>query len=130
MPGIKKLQRIQAGFEATPGTAVVATSRWRGMGTTLEDKRKLEIIDELIGIMGGADRTIITQNLGGLALSATPATPEQCQYLFVWGMAGPKTGVADGVGTGKVYTNTIPTTATPTPTPGTFETGDNREQEV
>lgn len=129
-PGIKKLQRIQMGFETTPGTVVVATSRWRGVGTSLDDKRKLEIIEELVGFMGGVDRTVITENIGGLALSATPATPEQAPYLFCWGMAGPKTGVADGVGTGKVYTNTIPTTATPSPLASSFETGDQREQEV
>lgn len=128
-PGIKKLQRIQMGFETTPGTTVTASSRWRGMGSTLEDKRKVEIIEEMVGIIGGLDRTAITQNLGGLSLAATPATPEQAQYLFCWGMGGPKTGSADGAGTDKIYTNTIPTTAAPTTISSTFETGDNREQE-
>jgi hypothetical protein len=128
-PGIKRLQRIQFGPESTAGTKVLATARWRGMGTALDDKRKLEIIDELVGIMGGVDRTVVTQNLGGLALSAVPATPEQLQYLFVMGMAGPKTGSADGSGSDKIYTNTIPTTAGVTPTPYTVETGDDKEQE-
>lgn len=129
-PGIKKLQRIQMGFETTSGTVVPATTRWRGQGNSLEDKRKLEIIEELVGFLGGVDRTVIASNLGGLSLAATPATPEQFQYLMVWGMAGPKTGVADGVGSGKIYTNTIPTTSNPTAVSSTFETGDNREQEV
>jgi hypothetical protein len=100
------------------------------MGGFLDDQRKLEIIDEMAGYLGGLDRTVIVENLGALSLAATPMTPEQVQYLFVMGMGGPTTGSADGVGTDKIYTNTIPTTAQPTTTSYSVEGGDNREQEV
>lgn len=129
-PGIKRLQRIQLGKETTAGTLVAATARWRGTGATLSDDRKLEIVDELTGYMGGVDRTIVTQNMGGLALSETPITPEQAQYLFAMGMGGPTTGATDGPGTDKVYTNTIPTTAGVTLQSYTVESGDDRQQEV
>ena len=129
-PGIKRLQRIQFGKEVTAGTLVAATARWRGTGATLSDDRKLEIVDEIVGFMGGTDRTIITENMGGLTLGAVPATPEQAQYLFAMAMGGPTTGAADGVGTDKVYTNTIPTTAGVTLQSYTIETGDDRAQEV
>lgn len=99
------------------------------MGTSLDDQRKLEIIDELVGYMGGVDRTIITENLSGLSLSATPCTPEQLQYLFAAGMGGPTTGSADGAGTDKIYTNTLPTTANVTLKSYTLETGDDKESE-
>lgn len=126
-PGIKKLQRIQFGKEVTPGTKVLATARWRGMGSTLTDDRKVEIVDELVGYMGGVDRTIITLNTSGLALAATPITPEQLQYLFAMAMGGPTTGASDGVGSDKIYTNTLPTTANVTLQSYTLETGDNKE---
>lgn len=128
-PGIKKLQRIQFGKETTAGTKVVATSRWRGMGTSLEDGRKLEEQEELVGIIGGVDRTAIVMNQGKLALSATPATPEQFQYLPVMAFGGPTSGASDGTGSDKVYVTTIPTTAQVTTTSYTVETGDDREQE-
>jgi len=111
------------------GTKVVATARYRGMGASLDDQRKLEIIDELVGIMGGVDRTIITQNLSGLTFAPAPCTPEQIQYHFAAAMGGPTTGAADGAGTDKVYTNTMPTTANATLASYTLETGDDKEAE-
>lgn len=129
MPGIKRLRRVQLGKETVSGTLVPATTRWRGMGETLDDQRKLEIIEEMVGYMGGVDRTIITENMGGLTLSPTPATPEQFQYLWAMAVGGPTTGVADGSGTDKIYTNTIPTTANVTLKSYSLETGDDREQE-
>jgi hypothetical protein len=128
-PGIKRFDRIQLGKETTSGTLVPATTRWRGTGAALEDQRKLEIIDEMVGYMGGVDRTIITQNMGGLTLSPTPATPEQFQYLWAMAMGGPTTGAADGAGTDKVYANTIPTTANVTLKSYSLEGGDDKEQE-
>lgn len=127
MVGIKRLQRIQLGKETTPGTAVVATTRWRGMGATLDDQRVVEEIEEMMGIIEGADRTVITQLLGGIELAETPATTEQLQYLLAMGLGGPVTGSADGAGTDKVYTTTVPTTAKPTLVTYTIEGGDDFE---
>lgn len=127
--GIKKLQRLQFGKESVAGTAVAATMRWRGQGNMLDDQRKVEEIEELMGIIDGADRTSIVQLLGMVELAETPLTPEQAQYLLVMAFGGPTTGSADGAGTDKIYTTNVPTTAVPTTTPYTVEGGDNFEVE-
>lgn len=129
-PGIKKLQRIQLGKETTAGTAVAATTRWRGAGAMLDDQRKIEEIEELVGIIDGADRTVVVQLLSMIELAPIALTFEQLQYLLVMGFGGPTTGTADGAGSGKIYQTTIPTTAVPTAVPYTIESGDNVEQEV
>src|SRR5574342_295378 len=127
--GIKKLQRIQLGKETVAGTAVVATTRWRGPGAMLDDQRVIEQIDELIGILNAADRDAVVQLLGMWNIAETPCTPEQLPYMLAMGMGGPVTGAADGVGTGKIYQTTIPTTAKPTLVPYTLEGGDDHEVE-
>jgi hypothetical protein len=127
--GIKRLQRIQFGKESVAGTAVVATTRWRGAGNMLDDQRKVEEIEEMIGIIDGADRDAVVQLLGMIQLNEVPMTPEQFQYLLVMGIGGSTTGSADGGGSGKVYTTNLPTTAVPTAVPYSIEGGDNFEVE-
>jgi hypothetical protein len=96
----------------------------------LDDQRMIEIIEEMIGLIEGADRDAVVQTLGMVQLADTPLTPEQFQYLLVMGFGGAVTGSADGVGTDKIYTTNIPTTAVPTAVPYTAEGGDNLEVEV
>ncbi len=127
--GIKRLRRIQLGKEVTPGTAVATTTRWRGGASMLDDQRKIEEIEEWIGIIDGADRTAVVQLLGMLALDEVPATAEQFQYLPVLAFGGSVTGSADGSGTDKIYTTNIPTTAKPTAVPYTIQGGDDFEVE-
>jgi hypothetical protein len=127
--GVKRLQRIQWGKEVTPGTAVAETTRWRGAGAMLDDQRKIEEIEEWMGVIEGADRTAVVQLLGMLNLADTPATPEQFPYLAAMAMGGPVTGSADGAGTDKIYTTNIPTTALPTGVNYTIVGGDNFETE-
>lgn len=125
----KRLQKIQLGKETTAGTAVAATTIWRGMGSMLEDQRVVEEIEELVGILDGADRTAVTQLMGGIEFAETPLNFEQLQYLFAAGFGGPTTGASDGSGSGKVYTTTIPTTAAPTGVVYTLQGGDAFEAE-
>lgn len=129
MPGIKRLRRIQFGKETTAGTAVAATTRWRGSGV-LKDLREVEEVEEDVGILGGTDRTDIVAYKGGIDLAATPLTFEQFPYILAMAFGGPTTGAADGVGTDKIYSTSVPTTALPTLQPYTIEGGDNAEQEV
>lgn len=131
MPGRKRLRRVQIGIESTPGTAVAATSRWRGPGVTLEDDRQWEFVDEDVGILGGTGRKVMPYAQGNLALPDTPLTPEQFPYMLAFGFGGPITGSADGAGsTGFRYVTTIPTTSAPANNrAGTFETGDDFEVE-
>lgn len=126
--GVKKLRKIQLGKEVTPGTAVAATTIWRGTGV-LDDQREVVEVEEDVGLLGGTDRTHIPFYLGGLELEETPATFEQIQYLLAMGFGGPTTGVADGVGDGYVYTTNIPESSLPTAAPYTIQGGDNFEVE-
>lgn len=127
--GIKRLSRVQWGKEVTPGTAVAATMRWRGGASFLDDQRKVEEIEEFMGIIEGADRTAIVQLLAMLNLAETPLTPEQLQYLLVAGLGGTVAGVQDGTGSDYIYTTNLPTTAKPTTTPYTIQGGDDFEVE-
>lgn len=129
MPGIKRLRRIQFGKEVTPGTAVAATTRWRGTGV-LKDLREVEEHEEDVGILGGTDRTDIVAYKGGIDLAATPLTFEQFPYILAMAFGGPTTGAADGSGSDKIYTTNVPTTSLPTLQTYTVEGGDNYEQEV
>lgn len=129
-PGRKQAQRLQFGKQTVFDTAVPATTIWRGVGSALDDQRKIEEIEEMIGIFGdGADRTAVTQLFGALELSETPLTFEQVQYIITMAWGGPTSGVADGVGSDKIYTTTIPTTTGATPTYYTVESGDDFEVE-
>src|SRR5262249_23481317 len=96
--GIKRLRRIQLGKESTGGTAVAATTPWRGGAGMLDDQRKIEEIEEWMGVIDGADRTSVVQLLGMLTLDDTPATAEQFQYFPVMAFGGSVTGSADGAG--------------------------------
>lgn len=128
-PGIKRLQKTQIGKETTSGTAVPATTLWRGAGSTLDDQRVIEYVEEMVGIIDGADRTIIPKLLGGLELSETPLTFEQFPYLTAMAIGGPVTGAADGSGTDLIYLTNIPTTAKPTLKSYTIQGGDDFEVE-
>lgn len=127
--GIKKLQKLQIGKESVAVTSVVATTVLRGVGGMLNDQRKVEEVEEIIGIIGGADRDAIVQLLTMIDIPAKPMTPEQFQYILAMALGGPVTGSADGVGTDKIYTTNLPTTAVPTAVTYTVEGGDNFEVE-
>jgi hypothetical protein len=127
--GIKRLQKIQWGRETTGGTAVPATAIWRGKGGMLDDQRKVNKVEEIIGVLPDTTRTNVSQLLGMMSLAECVATYDQIQYLFAMGFGGPITGAADGVGTDKIYTTNLPTTSVPTARPHTIEGGDNFEVE-
>jgi hypothetical protein len=129
-PGIKRLRQLLFGRETTPNTLIAATKMWRGAGAIQDDREDVDVEDEDIGLIDGEDRKITTGLGGSLKLDAIPATFEQLPLLFMMGMGGPHTGVADGIGTGKVYTNTIPTTSGVTAKPCSVEGGDNFEVET
>lgn len=128
-PGRKRLQRIQFGKEVTPGTLVAATTIWRGAGNMISDDRTLEEIEEFSGIFEGPDRTNITAYKSTLELASTPLTFEQFQYLLAMGFSGPVAGVADGIGSGYVYTTSIPTTSVSAPVPYSIRAGDDFQAE-
>lgn len=129
-PGRKALRKVQFGRESTPGTAVAATVIWRGPAALLEDDREPEFVEEDVGLIGGTDRTHITHTPGKISFAETSATFEQLQHPVANMFGGPVAGVADGAGTGRIYTNPIPTTGAPaTNRAWTIEGGDDTEVE-
>lgn len=127
MAGVKALRKIQIGPEATAGTAVAATTYWRGLGT-IEDTRETVFVEEDIGILGGVDRTHQPSLGASLSLSSTPATFEQLPYICEMGILN-ETPTQDGAGTDYIYQYTEATTAVPTIKTYTIEGGDNEQAE-
>ena len=130
-PGRKALRRFIFGEEATPGNGGAATMHtWRGPAMLVEDGREVTHVDEHIGIIGGADRSYIAVTTGKISLPETEVTFEQFPHLLRNAFGGATTGVADGVGTGRIYTTTIPTTASPTDYSWMVEGGDDAGREA
>lgn len=128
MAGIKALRFLQLGKETTAGTAVAATTIWRGEGT-IEDQREPQWPAEDVGIIGGTDRSYIPSVQAAVSMDETPATFEQLPYLLAAGVQGVTTGTQDGTGSGYVYTYALPTTAVNSIATYTIEGGDNQQAE-
>lgn len=128
MAGIKALSKIQLGREVTPGTEVVATTVWRGMGA-LADNLEFVEVEEDIGFISPVNRTYISKFEGGITFVDTPATFQQILHLLDAGI-GSNAGVADGAGTDFIYTYTLDTTAqTQVLKTYTVEGGNNQQEE-
>ena len=124
--GIRKLRVIQWGPETTAGTPVAATSIWRGPGAGIQALDDIQFVEEDIGNLGGANRTIKLSSGAQLAIPDTLLTFEQFCYLLEMGVET-ATPSADGAGTGYIYTYDFPLTSVNTLKTYTVEAGDNQE---
>jgi len=124
MTGIRTLQKIQMGRETTAGTAVVATTLWRGLGVP-EDGLELVYPDENIGVLAAGDRAYIPKLQGKFKFASVEATFEQLLHIFEAGIKTVGTGVTDTGGSGKVYAYPMTTTVPNTIKTYTLEGGDN-----
>jgi len=126
--GIRALRKIQMGAETTPGTAVAATTYWRGVGT-IQNIRETVFVEEDIGLLSGSDRTYVPRTEALLNLESTEATFEQLPYLFQMGIENVEpTTDANGDG---IFTYVMPVQSTDINTSTdlqtyTFEAGDNK----
>jgi hypothetical protein len=125
MPGVKALRKIQMGQETTAGTAVVATTVWRGMGV-LKDDRELVQPDEDIGLLVKGDRIYVPRLGATLAMDEVEATFEQLPYLLAASIEKTVTGAADGGGSGKIYQFDVATTVANAVQTFTIEMGDDQ----
>lgn len=126
--GVKALQKVQIGIETTAGTSVAATKIWRGRGA-LEDTRVMVFPEENVGYLGGVNRVYTPKLEGKIELEETEATFEQLPYLLTAGILAQTSGSADGVGSDKIYTYTLPTTSANTISTLTVEGGDEDGEE-
>lgn len=86
----------QMGREATPGTAVAATTVWRGVFGGYEDDRTREIVSEDVGILAPSTRVYDT-NLGvKIAMPATVMTYEQLPHILEAGVMTATPGAGPG----------------------------------
>ena len=67
MMGQKWAQKIQLGKESVFGTAVAASTIWRGVGGNLHDTREVEAVDEQIGMAVKSNRAYLSKVGGALA---------------------------------------------------------------
>lgn len=125
--GIKALRKIQLGREATAGTAVAASTVWRGMGALKDDLTQV-FVEEDVGLLAPTDRSYISALGGSISLASTPATFEQLPHILEMGV-GTATPTQDGAGSDYLYTYTSPTTTLPTLKHYTIEAGDNNAAE-
>lgn len=128
MPGSKAFRKLQFGREVTPGTKVAATTVWRGIGA-LDDLMEATFVEEDIGVFSGGDRSYVPKYEGQLSLESIEANYQQFPHILEMGIKT-VTPTADGVGSGKIYTYTFPTTAPNTIKTYTIEGGDNQQAEV
>jgi hypothetical protein len=126
--GLKALRKIQLGRESTVGTAVAATTIWRGPGVGLEDQLELTFAQEDVGYLSGTDRTYIAKLLAAIAFDETEATFEQLPHILEAGVRT-DTPAQDGTGSGYIYEYIFPTTAQNTIKTYTIEAGDNQQAE-
>lgn len=87
---------VQLGRETTPGTAVAATSIWRGLFGSPEDTRKRVTSEEQIGVLVPAERSYDVALGATLAMPATELTYEQVCHILE---AGVGTVTPTGTGT-------------------------------
>lgn len=128
MAGIVPLQKLQIGRETTAGTAVAATTIWRGKAAMIEDSLQVVPVDEQIGLLSGTDRTYIPFTEGKVSMPATEASFEQLPHILEAGIKT-ATPAQDGVGSGYVYTYAFPTTSKNTLKTYTLEAGDDQQEE-
>lgn len=127
MAGVRKLRKMQIGPEATAGTPVAATEVWRGMTNGIVAQDVIQAIEEDIGNLGGANRTHKSSIGARAAIPETPLTAEQFVWLLQAGVEAQQTGVADGAGSGKIYTHDFPLTTLNTIKTLTVEAGNNQK---
>jgi len=117
--------KCQLGRETTPGTAVAATTIWRGM-TRMDDLRDIRRADEEVGRYAGRGRTY-TASLGAqVNMPSQVATFEQILHIFE---AGVQTVTPSGTEAPFTYSYAVSKASEATIKTYTLEVGDGEDAE-
>jgi len=73
---------VQLGREATAGTLVAATTKWRGPFASLSDDQEQKVLPENSGNLFGEETVFSLMYAGSAAFSETPLTFEQITHLW------------------------------------------------
>jgi hypothetical protein len=132
--GVEYMQKTQLGLEAASaaGTAVPATTIWRGPAWKITDTREGIYPDENIAILSKYTNRFYYPFVGAeIEQPETECTFEQLGYVLGAGIKGGIAPVADsataGSPTGKIYTFPFSTTAQTNPATYTIEAGDDNQ---
>ena len=123
--GVKTLRKIQLGRESTPGTAVAASTIWRGGALMPMDDQTKTRPEENIGFSSGVTRQYTPAKLASLAFPATPATFQGIQHVMEAGVKT-VTPTQDGVGTDYINAYPLPSGDVNSIKTYTIEGGDNK----
>lgn len=123
--GVKTLRKIQLGRETTAGTAVAASTIWRGPALMPMDDQAKVMPEENIGLSSKTTRQYTPSKLASLVFPSTPATFQGIQHIME---AGVKTVTPVQDGTGSDYINAYPLPSGDVNTTKTYtiEGGDNK----
>ena len=102
------LNKTQIGRESTPGTAVAATTIFRGAFAMPEDARTIQRAEEQVGLLVPAERAFTTAVLARLSMPSTPLTVEQLPHILEAGVETVSPTGSDPY----VYTYNFPTGST------------------
>jgi hypothetical protein len=91
--GAYTYNKLQLGREGTAGTAVAATTIWRGPFGDIEDDRQRQTAEEQIGLIVSAERLYDARLGARLSMPATELTFEQLPHILE---AGIKTATPTG----------------------------------
>lgn len=119
-------RRCQLGRETTPGTAVAATTYWRGPAS-MQDMTQVVTVQEDVGRYSPQGRTYVPMIGAQVSMPSQVATFEQLLHIFE---AGIQTVTPSGTEAPYTYTYTFPTSDTePTLQTYTIEYGDAEDAE-
>lgn len=126
--GIKTLRKVQLGREGTAGTAVAATTIWRGLALMPTDDQTKTMPEENIGFSSLVTRQYTPRKFASMVFPATPATFQQIQHVLEAGLKT-VTPAADGEGSGYISEYPLPSGDANTVKTYTIEGGDNKVAE-
>jgi hypothetical protein len=105
------MNKIQLGKESVFGTAVAATTIWRGPFAMLEDASTRVIVEEQVGTLVQAERAYDSAYLAKLAMPSAELTFQQICHIFEAGILTATPGAGPGYSRAYAYPvdNSVPT---------------------